>query len=115
GYARLVKALQERAVEVGVAAPTEATPEIRIRRNKWLVGAIGVAILILASFLIFNGRLFNPLPPSTITISFDAWSDLGRMPTNRNKVMLGNTFVAPVIYGSRQIDVRQIDLASVRL
>jgi len=55
------------------------------------------------------------LAPSTITISFDVWYDLGRVPTNRNKVKLSNELLATVIYGSDKIDVRDIDLASVHL
>jgi hypothetical protein len=52
---------------------------------------------------------------SPLTISFDVWKDLGRDLKDRNHVKLSNDLVAAVIYGSSDLDVRDIDIGSVRL
>lgn len=50
---------------------------------------------------------------NAVVARFDMWQDLKR--TSRNEVKLSNDFVAVVIYGGEEIDVTEIDVASVRL
>lgn len=52
---------------------------------------------------------------ASIPVTFDVWCDLVRAPANRNVVKLGNRLLAVVIHGRRDVDVHQIDLASVRV
>jgi hypothetical protein len=72
-------------------------------------------ILIAVASIPFSMQLFRGSPAPPIAVSFDAWPDLQRVPSKRNQVKVSNELVAAVIYGNRDVDVRDIDLDSVRL
>ncbi|MFO1272704.1 MAG: hypothetical protein U1F50_13705 [Rubrivivax sp.] len=48
-------------------------------------------------------------------VSFDVWEDLGRARPELNVVKLSHEYVAVVIYGSAELDVRDIDVNTVYL
>jgi hypothetical protein len=83
-----------------------------MRRTRFLILGVGV---ILGFAIVLAALFFARLPRSPLTVSFDVWHDLGRDPSDRNKVYLQNKELAVVLYGSSGFDVREVDIDSVHL
>jgi hypothetical protein len=104
-------------LDVG-SAPTGSRTASRFQWI-WWIGVTAIAFAVW--FALERGALsVHPISnlqteSSALTVSFDVWQDLGRDRPELNVVRLAHEYVAVVICGSPNLDVRDINVDSVYL